>query len=206
MTAATTAQRVYEALKHRLVSGAMLPGERLEPRRLAQDLASSVTPVREALHRLRGEQLVEARPSSGFSLPLVTESGLRDLYRWNGDLLQLAIRAWRREPLAPQLKPPRASAPAAIGMVFAAIAARAGNAEFEMQIAVCNDRLGAARAAEPYVVDAIGTETDALAAACERGNASELARLVRAYHRRRDRAAPQIARAIYHPDLASEVL
>lgn len=45
MNAGTTAARVYDALKALLLSGTVIPGGHLEPARLAENLASSVTPV-----------------------------------------------------------------------------------------------------------------------------------------------------------------
>src|SRR3546814_14778609 len=72
------------------------PGDRLDPAVLAELLASSVTPVGDALHMLAGEGLVEARTSGGFHLPSIDEPGLEDLYAWAGEVAALAIRAWPR--------------------------------------------------------------------------------------------------------------
>lgn len=52
--------RVYAAIKQQLLEGAFRPGERIEPAILSDELGASVTPVRDALHRLAGERLVEA--------------------------------------------------------------------------------------------------------------------------------------------------
>lgn len=83
-------ERVYVALREELGSGRFSPGQPLEPALLAADLNSSITPVRDALHRLAGEELVQAPRHNGFRMPLLTESALRDLYGWNGVLLLLA--------------------------------------------------------------------------------------------------------------------
>ena len=93
MNPGVTAERVYEGLKRLLLSGDHVPGERIELARFAEELASSVTPVRDALHRLAGERLIEMRTGDGFHLPMVTESALRALYAWTGDLARLAVRA-----------------------------------------------------------------------------------------------------------------
>src|SRR3546814_94230 len=69
---------------------------RSDPAVLAELLASRVTPVRDALHMLAGEGLVEARTSGGFHLPSIDEPGLEDLYAWAGEVAALAIRAWPR--------------------------------------------------------------------------------------------------------------
>jgi len=42
MNAGVTSERVYDALKARLLGGGVLPGERLEPKKPANLLASSV--------------------------------------------------------------------------------------------------------------------------------------------------------------------
>jgi len=74
-----------------LRKGAFRPGERLEPAAFSDKLSASVTPIRDALHRLTGERLVETPRHEGFRVPLVTETMLRHLYTWHLDLLLLAI-------------------------------------------------------------------------------------------------------------------
>ena len=91
MTAPGTFDRVYAALKQRLRSGDYRPGDRLEPAALSEELNASVTPIRDALHRLTGERLVEAPRHEGFRVPMLTETMLRHLYAWHQDLLLLAI-------------------------------------------------------------------------------------------------------------------
>lgn len=199
MNAGTTAGRVYDALKAMLLSGAVPPGEHLEPARLAEGLASSVTPVRDALHRLVGERLVEARTSSGFNLPLVTEAGLRDLYRWNEEVLLAAIRARRpTTELAATHRDP-ASPTEADRSLFERIGALSGNFEHGIQIAAASDRLSAARAAEYRVFDSSNAEIARMHEALGSGTLSDLRRLVRGYHRRRLRAVPEVVRLLYHP-------
>src|SRR3546814_2721046 len=96
MNSGHTAERVYDAIKQRIMAHEFRPGDRLDPAVLAELLASSVTPVRDALHMLAGEGLVEARTSGGFHLPSIDEPGLEDLYAWAGEVAALAIRAWPR--------------------------------------------------------------------------------------------------------------
>lgn len=152
MNAGVTSERVYDALKARLLGGTMLPGARLEPKKLAALLASSVTPVRDALHRLAGEQIVEMRAAEGFQLPLVTEPGLRELFHWNQELLRLALRRWPATPTTPTTPdepPPAAGDTDHVRALFAAIAARSGFAELARQVEAASDRLAVARIAEP---------------------------------------------------------
>jgi DNA-binding GntR family transcriptional regulator len=93
VNAGPTSERVYAALKRLILARRFRPGEKLDPGRLADALGSSVTPVRDALHLLTGEGLVEMRTSDGYAIPLIDEPGLRDLYRWSAAVLQLAARA-----------------------------------------------------------------------------------------------------------------
>src|SRR3954470_11486966 len=95
MTPPGTFERVYAAIRQRLREGVYRPGRRLEPAALSDELNASVTPVRDALHRLTGERLVEAPKHEGFRVPMLTEATLRHLYAWHLDLLLLAIMKQR---------------------------------------------------------------------------------------------------------------
>lgn len=199
MNSGVTAERVYDALKRRLLSGAVLPGDRIEPTRFAEDLSSSVTPVRDALHRLAGERLVETKTSDGFHLPLVTESALRALYTWNDDLVRLAVRSWPSGANAVRADELSADAGQATRQLFAAIGARSFNPEHGAQLDACSDRLAAVRAAERRVLDHVESELRTLALAFDNGLPAEFVKLVRAYHRRRALATPEVVHALYHP-------
>lgn len=198
MSSGVTAERVYEALKRHLLSGAMLPGEKLEPAKFADDLSSSVTPVRDALHRLTGERLVETRTSDGFHLPLVTEPGLRDLYAWNAGLVRLVARSWRRGATSPA---PASELPVDLARAtrnfFDLFALRSANPEHRQQIASSSDRLTAARQAEGRVLSGLEDELRTLAETFDRAPSGRLLQQVDAYHRRRYRAVPAIVRALY---------
>ena len=197
MNAGVTSERVYDALKARLLGGAVLPGERLEPKRLASLLASSVTPVRDALHRLAGEQVVEMRTAEGFQLPLVTEPGLRDLVSWNHELLRLALRRWRAGTPTLHEAPTDGNDAGNARALFGAIAARSGSAELARQVEAASDRLGAARVAECHVMPAILDEFADLWTAIAEEEAQQVARRVAAYHRRRLARISAIVEAIY---------
>lgn len=93
MSPGATMERVYAELKARAMGGRFAPGARLDPVLLARDLSSSATPVRDALHRLSGERLIESWHHIGFRQPVHSETDLRDLYAWTALLLGLALRA-----------------------------------------------------------------------------------------------------------------
>ncbi|HEX7693954.1 MAG TPA: GntR family transcriptional regulator [Sphingomonas sp.] len=197
MNPGVTSERVFAALKEHILSGAVLPGEKLEPHLFADQLNSSVTPVRDALHRLAGERLVDMRASEGFYLPLVTEPGLRDLYQWNADLIRLATRHWRADHVGGKADTLAADVGRATAMFFALFATRSGNREHTQLIDHANDRLATPRVAERRVLDDLEAELRALAVTFDNGTTSALLALVARYHRRRLHATPAIVRALY---------
>ena len=197
MNSGPTSERVYDTLKHRLLSGEMLPDGKLEPAALAVELNSSVTPVRDALHRLCGERLVESRHSEGFHLPHVNEPGLRDLYTWHAQLLRLIMRSWPRavpRPLVDQLPVDVQQATRAF---FAVFASGSGNIEHTAQVEAASDRLSVSRHAERRVLPDMEEELRALALDFDNAADRTLATRLAAYHRRRIYAVPAIVRALY---------
>ncbi|PJI87185.1 GntR family transcriptional regulator [Sphingomonas koreensis] len=196
MNAGVTSERIYDAIKARLLSGEILPGTRLEPAAFAELVGSSVTPVRDALHRLAGEHIVEMRPAEGFQLPFVTEPGLRDLLAWNADLLRLALR--RRQNAEPP--PPDFAFDDYVGGIralFATIAGRSGNIELARHIESASDRLTPARHAESRLLPDPAGELAALAAVLSEGDAHTVGGRIAAYHRQCAKHVPAIVRALY---------
>src|ERR1700740_3321951 len=84
-----TSERVYGALKSDLLTGRFPPG-RLQVSTLQAQYASSATPVREALLRLVGEQLVEMRPTGGFGVEAMSMSRAHELYNLSLQLSRVA--------------------------------------------------------------------------------------------------------------------
>jgi DNA-binding transcriptional MocR family regulator len=196
MSPGATFERVYLALKEQILGGRFGPGEHIEPAALSQDLNASITPVRDALHRLVGEGLVEAPRGDGFRTPFVTEMGLRHLYRWNAALLDLAARS-RPERIVPR-EP--SSSPGdllqRVETLFLLIASRPGSPEHLAAVARLNERLRRIRTAELGLVPDAEREAAALGAAIEGGAADALRRLLATYHRRRERLAAEIVEAL----------
>lgn len=203
MNAGVTAERVYDALKRRILDLQLRPGVRLDPAQLSDMLGSSVTPVREGLNRLRGEGLVETRTNEGFFLPQVDAPALQDLYGWNAEILFAALRRTGpseaspdRPTMVPTSSEPLADATAAL---FDAIARRSSNAEHQRALASANDRLHAARIAEEAVLEQGREEIEEIGARAGSGQLAELRRLIAAYHRRRHARAAEIVRRLYRP-------
>jgi len=61
-------EHVFDNLKQAIIRGNITPGEWLVESHIAQMLGMSRTPVREAIHKLEREGLIERRPRGGFTV------------------------------------------------------------------------------------------------------------------------------------------
>ena len=191
MSPGPTFDRVYLWLKEQLIAGALPPGSALEPSHLSDALATSITPIRDALHRLAGERLVDASWGEGFRVPAPTEAELRGLYAWHYMLLDLALRA--SNPIRPIVG--SADELKLIADIALRIARR-GGAEQIASVASVGDRLGAPRAAEIKLFADTDQEIDLLRALILNDDVRGLKKTLGAYHRRRMRAVPDIVLAM----------
>ncbi|MEN7537285.1 GntR family transcriptional regulator [Aurantiacibacter flavus] len=191
MNAAPVFDRVYGGLKQMLREGRRSPGARLDPAALADELAASITPVRDALYRLTGERMVDAA-GEGFQVPLLTEPDLRDLYAWNLQLLLAAPRPGGLPAAQIDAGPPGSIAEQAEAL-FTGIARLSGNCEQLATVAALNDRLHAVRIGEERWFGDCYEELAALAQAERR----EIRVLLGRYHRRRIAAVPELLRLRY---------
>jgi hypothetical protein len=202
MNSGPTSERVFDALRHRLLTRVYRPGQRLEPAVLAQDLTTSITPVRDALHLLAGRGLVVIGTGEGFHVGHIDAPALADLYLWNLGVLVLSLRSWPRaldcndndaaddDGLAHD--------PASqIASVCTDISQLSLNAEHRLAIESLNDRLHPIRIAEFGVIEAPQSEIFALRAALHQHDARGLQKLLASYHRKRLRKAAEIVRAHY---------
>jgi DNA-binding transcriptional MocR family regulator len=193
MNSGQTFERVYASLKAQVVEGRYAPGERLEPAALGEELFASVTPVRDALHRLVGEGLIVSPRADGFHMPMLTEPALRDLYDWNRAvvLLALAERSRWGTVEAPQDEDcPDAAA------LFASISNLSGNIEHRSAVLRLNERLDAVRRAEALVI-ADEAEVPQLSDALRREDRSALRAGIVRYHRRRLKLTPDILTVLH---------
>jgi DNA-binding GntR family transcriptional regulator len=87
-------ERVYRALRARILSGEMAPGESVTLRGLAEELDVSMTPAREAVRRLVTERALRITASGRVTVPAPGRRQLAELFRAR-ELLEpeLAIRA-----------------------------------------------------------------------------------------------------------------
>lgn len=151
MSPGATMERVYRELKARAMRGDFAPGERLDPSMLARDLGASATPVRDALHRLAGERLIDSWHQEGFRQPILGETDLRDLYRWAAALLTLALTGKAPDPTLPR-PAERITTDSdygnAIAVLFRAVAQQSDNRELRFALTNLVDRCQVFRAAE----------------------------------------------------------
>jgi DNA-binding GntR family transcriptional regulator len=189
-----TFDRVYAAIRQRLREGAYRPGARLEPATLSEELNASVTPVRDALHRLTGERLVEAPRHEGFRVPMMTELILRQLYAWHHDLLILAILN-RKTALREGDEPGEPAESALHGRrnaIFLALAQSTGNPEHLIALQAVTERLEPVQRLEDALLEAVEEETEAIVAALRSGDRTALRRSLLQYHRRRGQLVPEL--------------
>jgi hypothetical protein len=199
MNAGPRSSQAYDDLKRLLLSGKIPPGERLDPARLADDLVSGVTPIREALLRLAGERLVEIRLNTGFHLPVMTETILIDLYRLNFELLRLGhVVPGSMDPAMPIHLPGTSYADSAAGL-FLAIADSSQRPELLAQLVMINDRLASARVAESLLFDDVMQEIKSINDA-KHEDKNAFLRAIRAYHRKRIANARALVSTIYSTD------
>ncbi|HWL08539.1 MAG TPA: GntR family transcriptional regulator [Planctomicrobium sp.] len=95
----TRAEQIYRSLRERIIGGELEAGSQLVTRSLAQDLGSSLAPIREALHRLAVEGIVEHVPGAGAFVRTISRDDLNELY-----VLRVAIEACAAEEAARQVR------------------------------------------------------------------------------------------------------
>ena len=82
----------YNHLKSDVLAGRFAPGERLTEEHLANSLGVSRTPVREALHKLASEGLIQPLESRGFCVARDSREEIEDLFDIRAALEGYAIR------------------------------------------------------------------------------------------------------------------
>ncbi|MFI0779574.1 GntR family transcriptional regulator [Streptomyces sp. NPDC021212] len=89
-TAKPSTTEVYARLRSLIIGGEIPPDTKINIVALARDLGVSQTPVREALQRLEGDNLITYQPGRGYSTtPLLDLPGLRALFEF-----RLLVEPW----------------------------------------------------------------------------------------------------------------
>jgi DNA-binding GntR family transcriptional regulator len=73
-------EHVFENLKHSIVRGKISSGEWLVESHIAETLGISRTPVREAIHKLEREGLIERQPRGGFTVLGLKRSDIEETF------------------------------------------------------------------------------------------------------------------------------
>lgn len=79
-------ERVYQALKRDIITGALRPGEAVTEKDLAGRYKSSRTPVREAALRLEEQNLLRNVPNRGYFVTHLTVKDLNDIYEYRSSV------------------------------------------------------------------------------------------------------------------------
>lgn len=83
--------RAYRALWEDIVRGRIDFGAQLRPDAIAEQLDISVTPVREALHRMERDGLILKQPYRGWFVREFTEQEVRELYEMRAALESFSV-------------------------------------------------------------------------------------------------------------------
>lgn len=190
------------ALRERLRQGAFDYERRLAATEIAQQLALSATPVREALARLAGEGLVEERRGQGYFVRRPGAVDVADLYRISQAHLLIGLEPRGLQPQAvgadfgpdavAEGGPPEAAV-AQVERLFEAWLEAAGGWDLLDAHRRVAGRLGPVRRQEPRLIPDLAAEAAALAQVAAGGDRASLLAAVRAFHRRRIRLADRLA-------------
>ncbi|WP_045739655.1 GntR family transcriptional regulator [Actinoplanes rectilineatus] len=86
-------EEVAGVLRGRIMAGELRPGSRIRLEEVAAGLGVSITPVREALLTLRGEDMVELEPRKGYVVAPLSRQDILDVFGLQGDIAgELAAR------------------------------------------------------------------------------------------------------------------
>ncbi len=88
----TIRQKVYEYLQQAILNGEFKPGDRLVESEIGKTIGTSRTPVREALHTLEREKLIESIPRVGYVVKDISREELEDIAEIRLVLETLALR------------------------------------------------------------------------------------------------------------------
>lgn len=88
----TYADEVTAAIRDAIVRGTYEPGRRLSEPELARELGVSRTPVREAVHDLEKEGLLQRTPGRGISVVRISHEDVEELYTIKSVLEGVAVR------------------------------------------------------------------------------------------------------------------
>jgi GntR family transcriptional regulator, rspAB operon transcriptional repressor len=98
----TIRRKVYKYVREAILSGEIGPNERLIEAKIAAEIGTSRTPVREALHSLEIEGLVESLPRIGYMVKAISDQEVVELWEIRFLIEGLAAR-WAMEKAGDRL-------------------------------------------------------------------------------------------------------
>jgi len=88
----TIRNKVYDYVREQILRGEIEPHERLIEARLAKEIGTSRTPVREALHSLEREGLIESIPRVGYKVKAINDQEVGEICEIRCVIEDLATR------------------------------------------------------------------------------------------------------------------
>jgi DNA-binding GntR family transcriptional regulator len=92
----TIRRKIYEYLREQLLSAEIAPHQHLIEAKIAEEIGTSRTPVREALHSLELEGLIESIPKVGYVVKPISEDEVEEICEIRAAIEALAAR-WAME-------------------------------------------------------------------------------------------------------------
>lgn len=83
---------IVTLIKNKIISGELNPGDRIVESQLVRELGISQTPIREAIHQLVGEQVVDVVPNRGALVRTLSAKDVFEIYSYRAVLEGMAIR------------------------------------------------------------------------------------------------------------------
>lgn len=187
---------VYAQVRRALQAGRYAPGQRIDPTTLASECHTSPTPVRFALYRLVGEDLISDHARNGLHVPLLTEVAMRDLYQWMEDLLRMAcdigVAPTFRQTAKLEIDADQGDLVKLTWQLFDAIARATGNLSLHQAVQRANDRLAPIRRAKKGLLEHTAEEFTQLNQHWQARNMPALKSALHDYHGRRKQLVPCI--------------
>ncbi|MFN8482306.1 MAG: GntR family transcriptional regulator [Anaerolineae bacterium] len=84
--------QIYDHLRIAIITGELKPGQRIVELEVAAEMGTSLAPVREALHRLETDGLVDRQPRIGTFVTDATIDEIQELFQIRALVEQFAVR------------------------------------------------------------------------------------------------------------------
>jgi DNA-binding GntR family transcriptional regulator len=204
--------RVYEAIKARIIAFEFPQGERIYLDPIAAALGVSTTPVREALNRLAARNLVIKAPRKGFIAMTLSEDNLLGHYELTRillihelEMLEPEARRTLRQcaPIAAVLNKLKRRPTSDVstltrytGEIFAQIGSLRENSRVIYAIEAANDNLYYIRTVECQHLEDVHSELVRLCELLLGGYCEELISAIDAYHDRRVAELPTLMKML----------